>query len=103
MLMVFRSVFPAALTPGAFPRNLGREDVDEIGDEGADVGWRDCDGARRPLFGRLDPASLGSDGVGIPPVLLRVFAAGIAGKADVGGLVGRGKAGAGDAIVMAAL
>lgn len=95
MLIVFRMLFPASFTPGV-PRSLGRV-VLPLPGEGRPL---DVEGARSPLLGRLgaESALLKSERVGMAPVLLRVFVAGSAGRAVVGGpyegLEGRGIAAA---------
>ena len=87
MLIVFLTVLPAALTPGAV-RNFVRLVVLPAGVEGR----LDVEGARSPLLGSAGVAGvpgvegfLKSDRVGIAPVLLRVLVVGKAGRAVVGG------------------
>lgn len=97
MLIVFRNVFPDELTPG--DRTFGNDVLLRFGDKGSDR-LCCCEGARKPLLGRLGAVeALKLETVGMFPVLLRVF--GSAGNADVGGpiegLEGRGI----DAIVIA--
>lgn len=98
MLMVFLIDFPAALTPGSC-RVFGSGEVGLLPPGVGVVGSEscECEGARSPLLGRfgVEVDDLNSDDiVGIPPVLLRVFWVGNAGKAAVGGpyegLEGRG-------------
>ena len=75
MLIVFRTVFPAEFTPGVllcFCSVL-------------DPASNPLEGARSPLLGRGVERPCESTGVGMPPVLLRVFCDGMGGNADVGG------------------
>jgi hypothetical protein len=84
ILMVFLIVFPAPFTPGV-ARNFGRAVLDP-GVVGGAI--PEDDGARNEDFGMRggDPSDLLiCDGVGIFPVLLRVFVVGNAGNAVVGG------------------
>ncbi len=83
ILIVFRSVFPAAFTPGVvlilerallLPAGLEVDGSENCDDEGA----------RNPLFEKLGGAA-DSETEPILPVLFRVFVVGNAGNADVGG------------------
>jgi len=83
ILIVFRSVFPAAFTPGVvlilerallLPAALGVDGFESCDDEGA----------RNPLFEKFGIAAE-SETEPILPVLFRVFVVGNAGNADVGG------------------
>lgn len=80
MLIVFLIVFPALFAPGVV-RGFGRA----LLPPGVVGGRWDDEGVRRPLFGRLLVPALELESVGIAPVLLRIFVAGIAGNAVVGG------------------
>lgn len=97
MLIVLRKVLPDEFMPGE--RIFGNDELLRFGDDGSDR-LCGCEGARKPLLGRLGAVEASKlESVGIFPVLLRVF--GNAGSADVGGpiegLAGRGM----DAIVVA--
>jgi hypothetical protein len=85
ILIVFRMLFPASLTPGF--RSLGRAVLLPPGEDAMLEGMPDVEGARSPLLGRLGAASdlLNSERVGMAPVLLRVLVGGRAGKAVLGG------------------
>lgn len=79
MLIVFRIVFPARFTPET-ARDLGRGVL--LGAAGSE----DVEGARSALRGKSGIGPERSSGVvWMPPVLLRVFFAGKAGRAVVGG------------------
>jgi hypothetical protein len=79
-LMVFLTVFPAPFTPEAV-RNFGRAVLLPPGVEGR----LDVEGARSPLFGRVEASAFKVAIVGTMPVLFRVFVVGSAGRAVVGG------------------
>lgn len=91
ILIVLRIDFPAPFTPGVVSRVFGSGVLPDIVAEGSE----DVEGARNALRGRLgiEPGVI-SEGVGMLPVLLRVFFVGKAGNAVVGGpkdgLDGRG-------------
>lgn len=86
MLMVFRIVLPAPLTPGVV-FDFGSAEPPPL--PPGVVGFAICDdeGARRPLFGTFGVNDPGfeSEKDGMFPVLLRVLDTGNAGKAVVGG------------------
>lgn len=77
MLTVFRTVFPVAPTAETL-RGWGSAVVGA----GVEGGRKVVEGARRPLLGVL---AFALEGVEEPPVLLRVFPTGKAGRAEVGG------------------